>query len=200
MRTRDARRRARSWRPCGARPRRAQAERETARRRLAEVERRAADEAAQAATAAERRAGLEAELVAAPDRARRRDRGRAAAAAARETRTASVAGSADAAAAAAHERAVTASAWAAAVRARLDGLEARLAEDEARGIARAARRLGGRRLDEDLAIDPPLRAAAEAALAAMTRAYVVPADAVASLAAERGALVVAERASGPAAR
>ncbi len=80
-----------------------------------------------------------------------------------------------------------------------DGLEARLAEDEARGIARAARRLGGRRLDEDLAIDPPLRAAAEAALAAMTRAYVVPADAVTSLVAERGALVVAERASGPAA-
>ena len=50
-------------------------------------------------------------------------------------------------------------------RARLTALEARLAEEEARGIARAARRLGGRRLDEDLVIAPEFRAAAEAALA-----------------------------------
>src|SRR5207342_632126 len=49
---------------------------------------------------------------------------------------------------------------------------------ETRGIARAARRAGGRRLDEDLAIDPPFRAAAEAALAEATRAYVVGAGAV----------------------
>jgi len=42
---------------------------------------------------------------------------------------------------------VAASASAAGVRARLDGLEARLAEEESRGIARAARRAGGRRLD-----------------------------------------------------
>ena len=45
-------------------------------------------------------------------------------------------------------------------------------------------------------IDPPLRAAAEAALSAATRAYAVGADAVASLAGERGSLVVAERAAG----
>ena len=99
---------------------------------------------------------------------------------------ASVAERTDAERAAAHERAVSASARAAAVRAQVEGLASRLAEDEARGIARAARRVGGRRLDEDLAIDPPFRAAAEAALAAMTRAYVVPADSVASLAGERG--------------
>ncbi len=172
-----------------------QAERDTARRRLAEIERRAAEEAGQAVAASDRRAALETELAAARSAlgAAIDDEGRATAAVetARE-----VAGRTDAARAAAHERAVSASARAAAVRAQLEGLEARLAEDEARGIARAARRLGGHRLDEDLAIDPPLRAAAEAALAEMTRAYIVPADAVASLAAERGALVVAERASG----
>ena len=97
----------------------------------------------------------------------------------------------------AHERAVAASASAAAARAQLDGLEARLADEETRGIARAARRAGGRRLDEDLDIDPALRAAAEAALAEATRAYVVGADAVPTLAAERGSLVVTERAAGP---
>jgi chromosome segregation protein len=99
---------------------------------------------------------------------------------------------------AAHQRAVASGASAAAARARLDGLAARLAEEETRGIARAARRAGGRRLDEDLSIDPPLRAAAEAALAEATRAYVVGADAVPALAAERGSLIVAERAAGAA--
>ena len=171
------------------------AERETARRRLADIERRAADEAGEAATAGARRATLEAELVAA----------RATLAAAIEAeRTATAvreaartrAGAADAETAAAHERAVSASASAAAVRARLEGLEARLADEETRGIARAARRAGGRRLDEDLAIDPPFRAAAEAALAEATRAYVVGADAVGGLARERGTLVVSERAVG----
>ena len=174
-----------------------QAERETARRRLAEIELRAADEASQAAAASERRASLEAELAAArAGLVAAMDAERQATAQLENARE--VAGRIDAGRAAAHERAVTASARAAAVRAQSDGLEARLAEDETRGIARAARRLGGRRLDEDLAIDPPLRAAAEAALAAMTRAYIVPADAVVSLAAERGALVVAERATGSA--
>ena len=120
------------------------------------------------------------------------------AAARRETARAR-ADAADAERAAAHERAVAASAAAAEVRVRLDGLQARLAEEETRGIARAARRSGGRRVDEDLSIDPPLRAAAEAALAGATRAYVVPADAIPGLATERGSLVVAERAAGPAA-
>ena len=74
---------------------------------------------------------------------------------------------------------------------------ARLAEEETRGIARAARRAGGRRLDEDLAIDPFLRAAADAALAEATRAYVVGVEAVEALATERGSLVVSERTDGP---
>ena len=40
----------------------------------------------------------------------------------------------------------------------------RLADEEARGSPRRARRVGGRRLDEDLVVDPGLRAAVEAAL------------------------------------
>ncbi len=175
-----------------------QAERDTARRRLVEIERRAADEAAQAQAASGRRSGLEADLAASRAALTAATEAERQATIAREAAR-EVAGRTDADRAAAHERAVTASARAAAVRAQLDGLEARLAEDEARGIARAARRHGGRRLDEDLAIDPPLRAAAEAALAAMTRAYVVPGDAVTSLASERGTLVVAERTTGSAA-
>jgi chromosome segregation protein len=172
-----------------------QAERETSRRRLAEAERRVADEAGEAEAASERRAALDSELagariaLSAAVEAERR-------AATRREAAREHASATDADRGAAHERAVTASASAAAVRARLDGLEGRLVEEESRGIARAARRAGGRRVDEDLAIDPALRAAAEAALAEATRAYVVAADSVQALAAERGSLVVAERAAG----
>jgi chromosome segregation protein len=172
-----------------------EAEAETARRRLAEVERRAADEAAQAGAAAERRTDLETTLAAARTRRGEAVEAERAAVARRESAR-ERAGTAEADHAAAHERAVAASASAASIRARVDGLNGRLAEEESRGIARAARRAGGRRLDDDLAIDPPLRAAAEAALADATRAYVLAADAVPSLAPERGSIVVAERTAG----
>ena len=173
-----------------------QAEIDTARRRLADIERRATEETEQADVAAERRATLEAGLAAARSSlADAIDAERAAAA--RREQARERADRADAERAAAHQRAVTASASAATLRARLDGLEARLAEEETRGIARAARKAGGRRLDEDLSIDPALRAAAEAALAEATRAYVVTGDAVATLASERGSIVVSERTSGP---
>ncbi|MEA2654127.1 MAG: chromosome segregation protein [Chloroflexota bacterium] len=175
-----------------------QAEAETARRRLAEVERRAAEEIGQVQLASSRRTSLEAALASART---------ALAAAVEAERTATArreaarerAAATDADRAAAHERAVSASAAAAAARARLTDLEVRLAEEGSRGIGRAARRAGGRRLDEDLAIDPALRAAAEAALADAIRAYLVTGDAVRSLAAERGSVIVAERAAGPAA-
>ena len=175
-----------------------QAEAETARRRLAEVERRAAEETGQVQLVSSRRTSLEAALasartaLAAAVEAERTATARREAARERATAT-------DADRAAAHERAVSASAAAAAARARLTDLEVRLAEEGSRGIGRAARRAGGRRLDEDLAIDPALRAAAEAALADAIRAYLVTGDAVRSLAAERGSVIVAERAAGPAA-
>ena len=173
-----------------------QAEDETARRRLHEVERRLSDESRESDAAGARRVALENDLVAARATLASATEAERTAAIRRETAR-ERASAADAERAAAHERAVAASASAAGVRARLSGLEARLAEEETRGIARAARRAGGHRLDEDLVIDPPLRAAAEAALAEATRAYVVGVDAVGSLATERGSLVVAERAASP---
>ena len=81
----------------------------------------------------------------------------------------------------------------AAARGRLSSLEARLAEDETRGIAKAARKHGGRRVDDDLVVEPGLRAAVEAALAGTARAYVIAAAAVPELGSERGKVVVGER-------
>lgn len=168
------------------------AEAETARRRSADAERRAADERARAVGAAARQSDLEeglgrarealaaavaAEAAATADRERARALGDAAEGTRRE----------------AAERAAGAGSVLAAARGRHEGLARRLAEDEQRGIARAARRLGGRRVDEDLVVDPPLRAAVEAALDELARAYVVGRADAASLAAERGRLVVRER-------
>ena len=84
------------------------------------------------------------------------------------------------------------SARAASVRARLEALERRRVDESERGIARAARRRGGRRIDEDLSVDPALRAAVEAALGERARGYVVPRAVVPALATERGILAVGE--------
>ena len=94
---------------------------------------------------------------------------------------------------AAVERAGAAGAALATGRGRLEGLTARMEEDEARGIARAARKLGGRRVDDELVVDPALHAAVEAALGELVRAYVLPRGEVGAVADERGAIVVAER-------
>jgi len=169
------------------------AELETARRRVADAERQHAEEVAQAAGSAERRAALEvrlatarADLATATERERTavdaRERARERVEAAEALRT----GAAD--------RSARVGAILAAARGRLSSLEARLAEDETRGIARAARRHGGRRVDDDLVVDPGLRAAVEAALAGSARAYVVGMAAVPDLGTERGVVVVGERA------
>jgi chromosome segregation protein len=167
-------------------------EAETARRRHAESERRAADERAKAAASEERRARLEQALADA----------RVALAAAVEEETAAVAAREDARgrsdSAEGTRRAVAErSAWAgsalAAARGRLEQLQKRLAEEEERGIARAARRIGGRRVDEDLGVEPSLRVAVEAALGELVRAYVVERGGAATLASERGHVVVQER-------
>ena len=169
-----------------------EAEAETARRRLAEIERRSTEEAGQAAAIGDRRTEAEAALIDARAALSATVESERAAATEGETRRVTAA-TAEASRAAAVARAGAADASRAAVRARLDALEQRLTDEEVRGIARAAIRAGGRRLDEDLSIDPALRAAAGAALAEATRAYVVASDAVAGLAGERGTLVVAER-------
>ena len=172
-----------------------QAETETAARRLADAERSLGEETGQAESVIGRRSDLEATLEATARATLRASQEAEQVAAGRREMTRDRAIQAEAARASADERVVGASAALAAVRGRLDALEGRLAEEESRGIARAARRLGGRRLDEDLVIDPGFRRAAEAALSEAARAYVVAADAIPTLAQERGSLVVAERAA-----
>ena len=171
-----------------------QAELETARRRAAEAARQAAGEGDRATAAAARRDATAALATAAHDRrAAALEAERAATAALERARAALEA--AEAERSAAEARAVGAEADLAAVQNRTRSLEARLAEEEGRGIAKAARRHGGRRVDEELVIDPGLRAAVEAALGEATRAYLVKSSTVTDLATERGALIVEERAS-----
>jgi chromosome segregation protein len=173
------------------------AEAETARRRLAEAERRAAEERAAAETAIARRD----DLITRTETARRAlefaaGAERTAQATLESARRAMETGEADRAAAA--ERLATATATVASLRGRVDALTAHLDEDERRPIARAARKRGGRRLDEDLTVDPEFRAAVEAALADRVRAYLVASAEVRDLAGERGLLLVEERLSGSA--
>jgi chromosome segregation protein len=169
-----------------------QADVEAARRRAAEASRRAVEEAqalgTAAATRAERAAAASAAsvaVVAAVDDEAEAIRVRDAARSRAEA--------AEAAGRAAGERAANAAETLAAMLGQGAALEGRLADEEARGLARAARRQGGRRVDEGLQVDPQLRAAVEAALGEAASAFVVAAETVATLASERGALVVAER-------
>ena len=167
------------------------AEGETARRRLADVARRADEARAQATAVDARRLELEALLAEASAAVTATTRAEQLASAARDE-AASALEAADGRRQAAVERAGAAGAALATGRGRLDGLTARLEEDEARGIARAARKLGGRRVDDELVVDPALRAAVEAALGDLVRAYVLPRAEVGAVADERGAIVVAE--------
>ena len=168
------------------------AEAETARRRRADAERRTADERAKASSAEARRSTLETELAEARATLAAATAEEAAVVAAREEARAR-SDAAEGTRRAAAERAAAAGSVLAGARGRRDGLARRLAEDEERGIARAARKLGGRRVDEDLGVEPSLRAAVEAALGDLVRAYVVEQGAALSLKSERGHVVVKER-------
>ncbi len=170
------------------------AELEGARRLVADIARRSDEGAGRAASALARRTERERALTLAGDRrdaaiatetdaARVREEAREAAEAAEAARTAAESSLAAAASALAS------------IAGRHTALEARLADEEGRGIARAAKRVGGKRVDADLDVDPPFRAAVEAALSDAARAYVVGRAAVAGLRSERGALVVEERAA-----
>ena len=165
-----------------------QAELETARRRLADVERRATEAAVQVDAAGEHRATVEAALASAQEALAEATEAERRASVAREAARAA-ADEADGTSRAAAERSVAAASALAELRGRLDALLARQADEEARGIAKAARRVGGRRLDEDLVVDPALRAAVEAALGEAARGYLVDAAAVPGLATERGVVV-----------
>jgi len=167
-------------------------EAETARRRAADAGRRAAEERARAVDVAGRRDRLEIALRATREALATAAAAEVAAAADREAARAAL-DAAEGTRRAVTERAARAGAMLATARGRLDQLERRLSEEEERGIARAARRLGGRRVDEDLVVDPSLRAAVEAALGDLARAYLVGRDGAVSLGGERGHLVVRER-------
>ncbi len=167
-------------------------EAETARRRVAESERRAADERARAVESETRRAELESRLADARAALAEATTAEAAAVEARE-RARGAADAAEGTRRAVEERAARAGSMLAGARGRLEQLQRRLAEEEERGIARSARKLGGKRVDEDLGIEPSLRPAVEAALGELARAYVVERDGAASLAGERGHVIVRER-------
>jgi chromosome segregation protein len=169
-----------------------QADAETARRRLAEAERRAAEEAAAMADLDARQAIAVASLEATRRALEFAVAAELTAHAAAETARVALE-RAEAERVGATDRAAELSAGVAALRGRRDALTERLAEDERRPIARAARKVGGRRLDEDLVVDPDLRAAVQAALADRARAYLVGSTDVAQLAGERGGLIVADR-------
>jgi chromosome segregation protein len=165
------------------------AELETARRRLADAERQATGERAQADEAARRLA--EAESACAGPRAALAGAVEAekAAAAAREAARAEL-DRREGARQATAERAAATAGRAAGLRGRLDGVAAGLAEDQARGIARAARKAGGRPLADGLEVEGGFRVAVEAALGEAMRAFVVGRDAVAGLDGQRGVLVL----------
>ena len=168
------------------------AELESARRRLSESEQRVAEERARAGTARTRRQELEERLALARAALESALEAERATAAERETARAALE-TLEGRRLTAAERASVAAERAATLRGRLELIRSRLADDESRGIARAARRRGGRRLDEDLQVAPALRGAVEAALGEAARAYLVGSDVVAELAGERGLLVVEQR-------
>ncbi len=165
------------------------------RRRLAETDRRLGEAQAAAESTARRATELEAAAEDARERARAVRAARAAAAGARDAARA-VAATAEAARLTEADAAASAGARAATLRGRLQALEARLAEDETRGIGRAARRLGGRALATGLDVEPSLRVAVSAALGELAGAFVVRHADVPALAEERG-IVVLDEAAGP---
>ena len=165
------------------------AEIETARRRLADAERQAADERAGAAELARRL--VEAEQACSGPRAALSKAlvDEKSAVAAREAARAEL-DLREGARQAAAEKAGELASRLAGLRGRLEGLRARLAEEETRGLSRAARRAGGRPLSDGLEVEASFRAAVEAALGEAVRGYVVGPEAALGLDGQRGVLVL----------
>ena len=165
------------------------AEVETARRRLSDAERQAVDERAQSDEAARRLAESE-KACAGPKAALAKSIGdEKAAVAARELARAEL-DRREGERQTAGERSSAAASRAAGLRGRLDGLQARLSEDETRGISKAARRVGGKPLSEGLEVEAGFRVAVEAALGETIRGYLVGRAAALGLDGQRGVLVL----------
>jgi chromosome segregation protein len=165
------------------------AEAETARRRLADAERQATDERAQSDDAA-RRLGEAETACAGPKAALAKSiESEKAAVAVRESMRAEL-DHREGARLTASERASAAASRAAALRGRLEVLQARLDEDGTRGISKAARRVGGKPLSDGLEVEAGFRVAVEAALGETMRGYVVGREAALGLDGQRGILVL----------
>ena len=170
------------------------AEAETARRRLAEAERSAAGEANRATELAARLADAEAQRTTAGTDLERATAAEAAAADARRAAEGALEHRAAEARTAA-ERAAAAAASLAALRTRHAARAAAVADDSGSGVAAQLRVRGGRRIDEDLVVEPSLRAAVDAALAGAGRAYLATRQTIAGLTGERGLAVVVDGAA-----
>ena len=165
------------------------AELETARRRLADAERQAADERAQADDVTRRLAEAEKSCVGPRSALEKAIEDEKAAGAAREAARAEL-DRREGARQTASETAATTASRVAGLRGRLEALHTRLAEDETRGISKAARRAGGRALSEGLEVEAGFRVAVEAALGEAMRGYVVDREAALGLDGQRGVLVL----------
>ncbi len=175
------------------------AERESADRRAADLERRAEEARIEAAATATRAEALRAATAAATATAEDARAGEAAALAASDAARAA-SESAEAARSVAAAEASGAAARLQAARATAAAARARVDAAEARGMARAVRRLGGRAITDGLEIDPALRAAVTAALRDAEGGYVLPAARLDGVSGERGVVVVEDApASGAAA-
>ncbi|HSO29045.1 MAG TPA: chromosome segregation protein SMC [Candidatus Sulfomarinibacteraceae bacterium] len=170
------------------------AEIETAERRLAEAERSAAVESARAAEGAARLgAARAAHETALADLETSKAAERTAAEAREVAEHRLEQRSAEARTAA--ERAAEAAATLAGLQAELAARSAAVADDPGNSVAASLRGRGGRRIDEDLAVEPGLRTAVDAALAGAARAYVTTRSGIADLAGRRGVVVIADGAA-----
>jgi chromosome segregation protein len=173
------------------------AELETTRRRLSDATRAAADERAASDESARRLAEAEAACAAPRAGALAAVEAEKEAVAAREKARVELEGL-EGARQAATERAGSTASKAASLRGRHEAVTARLAEEEARGIAKAARRLGGKPLAEGLEVEAGFRVAVEAALGEAMRGYVMGREGVLGLDGQRGTLVLDADGIGPA--
>ena len=171
------------------------AELETARRRLADAERQATDERAQAGDVARRLAESEKSCAAPRATLTKAIASEKEAGAAREAARAEL-DRREGARQTASETAATTLSRVAGLRGRLEALQGRLVEEETRGISKAARRAGGRPLSEGLEVEAGFRVAVEAALGEAMRGYVVGRDALLGLDGQRGVLVLDAAAEG----
>ncbi len=167
------------------------ADAEQAHRRLADAERHVAEEAARSAEAGHLVASAQADHARAIERLEACSAEEQAAVSARESAAAQWE-RASAEAAAAAERSGLAGATLAAERARHERAAAAIEDDRGSGFAARMRARGARRLDDGLVVEPSLRAAIDAALSGVGRAYLTKREGLLEHAAERGLAVVVD--------